>query len=375
MMKPRSPDAVPFASYAAAKTRLWIHLIASTRSRRGFALPGRAAPRRARRTLGQRIIPVLVAAFISLPLAGCLGFHPTNTALERHDPTLAFSGGGTRAAAFAYGVLEELRDTQVSVDGIQMSLLEEVDTISGVSGGSFPAAYYGLYGDRIFEEFEPRFLKKNVQRALLFRILRPWNLVGMFTPWLSRSDIASDYYNDEIFEEATFADLAQAKGPLIRINATDLSSGDRFTFNQDSFDVICSDIAKFPISAALAASSAVPMLLSPITLQNYAGTCGYDPPEWVKDALANRHTHPRLNRSAQSFLNFSDAKRKKYFHLVDGGISDNLALRPAIDFVTAAGGIERARQISGTWSSSPSMPRRTPTRRSTCPPRPLRSRA
>jgi NTE family protein len=341
---------------AEEKIRLWIKPIASTRSRRGLALP-----------LRQRIIPALVAAFISLPLAGCLGFHPINTALERHDPTrgyrpsqrsqvrdsgkliiyLAFSGGGTRAAAFAYGVLEELRDTQVSVDGIQMSLLEEVDTISGVSGGSFPAAYYGLYGDRIFEEFEPRFLKKNVQRALFLRMLRPWNLVGLFTPWLSRSDIASDYYNDEVFEEATFADLAQAKGPLIRINATDLSSGDRFTFNQDSFDVICSDIAKFPISTALAASSAVPMLLSPITLQNYAGTCGYDPPEWVKDALANRHTHPRLNRSAQSFLNFNDAKRKKYFHLVDGGISDNLALRPAIDFVTAAGGIERARQISG----------------------------
>ena len=79
---------------------------------------------------------------------------------------LAFSGGGTRAAAFAYGVMEELSATQIAIGGERRSLLEEVDTISGVSGGSFPAAYYGLYGDRIFQEFEPRFLKKNVQRAL-----------------------------------------------------------------------------------------------------------------------------------------------------------------------------------------------------------------
>ena len=48
-----------------------------------------------------------------------------------------------------------------------MRLLDEVDTISGVSGGSFPAAYFGLYGDRIFEDFEERFLYRNVQGALL----------------------------------------------------------------------------------------------------------------------------------------------------------------------------------------------------------------
>jgi NTE family protein len=366
-MTHRSPDVEPGACFVRAEAQLWVKSIASIRFRRRSLLPGRAAERRTRRTLSQRIIPVLVAAFVVFPLAGCLGFRPANTALERHDPTrgyrpsqrsqhrdagkiiiyLAFSGGGTRAAAFAYGVLEELRDTRIAVDGVQISLLEEVDSISGVSGGSFPAAYYGLFGDRIFEEFEPRFLKRNVQRALLLRALRPWNLLRLFTPWLSRSDLASSYYNDKVYDGATFADLAQAEGPLIRINATDLSSGDRITFSQDTFDIICSDLDGFPISTALAASSAVPMLLSPITLQNYAGTCGYDPPEWVKEALANRHTDPRRNRSAQTFMNFTDAERKKYIHLVDGGISDNLALRPAIDFVTAVGGIEKARQIVG----------------------------
>jgi len=363
----RAPGVEPRTCLVRAKARLRVKPITSIRFSRGRALPGQAPERRRHRTLSQRLAPVLLAAFVVLPLASCAGFRPANTALEHYDPAhgyrptdrsqlrdpgqiviyLAFSGGGTRAAAFAYGVLEELRDTQISVDGVQKSLLEEVDSISGVSGGSFPAAYYGLFGDRIFEEFEPRFLNKNVQRALFLRVLRPWNLLRLFTARLSRSDLASRYYDDKIFDGATFADLTQAKGPLIRINATDLSSGYRFTFNQATFDVICSDSDEFRIATAVAASSAVPMLLSPITLKNYAGTCGYDPPQWVVEALENRHADPRRNRSAQTFISFRDAERKKYIHLVDGGISDNLALRPTIEFVSAVGGIEKARQIVG----------------------------
>jgi len=310
----------------------------------------------------------LAAALFSMFLAGCLGFSPANVPLERHDPThgyrttaktqhrdpgnatiyLAFSGGGTRAAAFAYGVLEELRDTEIAGDGGRISMLEEVDTISGVSGGSFPAAYYGLFGDRIFEEFESRFLRKNVQAALIWRALRPWNLLRMATPWLSRSDLASRYYNEKVFEGATFADLSKAQGPRIHINATDLSSGERFTFNQGNFDIICSDLDVFPISTAVAASSAVPMLLSPITLENLAGTCDYDPPDWIKRAVANANANPRRAKSAKNFLDFQDRGRKKYIHLVDGGISDNLGLRASIDLLAAAGGIEEVRKIYDT---------------------------
>jgi NTE family protein len=73
---------------------------------------------------------------------------------EHNDPNmlllLAFSGGGTRAAAFSYGVLEELRRTEVVVDGQHRRLLDEVDLITGVSGGSFTALSYALYGDKLF---------------------------------------------------------------------------------------------------------------------------------------------------------------------------------------------------------------------------------
>ncbi len=75
---------------------------------------------------------------------------------------LAFSGGGTRASAFAYGVLQELAATEVVTAQGARPLLHEVDMISSVSGGSFTAAYYGLYGEKIFTDFEHDFLRKDV---------------------------------------------------------------------------------------------------------------------------------------------------------------------------------------------------------------------
>jgi hypothetical protein len=63
---------------------------------------------------------------------------------------VAFSGGGTRAASLAYGVLQELADTEMMTAEGPRSLLNEIDMISSVSGGSFTSAYYGLYGDRLF---------------------------------------------------------------------------------------------------------------------------------------------------------------------------------------------------------------------------------
>ena len=138
--------------------------------------------------------------------------------------------------------MKALKDTGIEVDGKPRTMLAEVDTLSGVSGGSFPAAYYGLFEDRIFDEFEPRFLRRNIQGAIIWRALLPWNAVALLTPWLSRSDIAKGIYHKSVFDEATFQTLTDAKGPVVYLNATDLSSGERFTYSQGMFDLICSDL-------------------------------------------------------------------------------------------------------------------------------------
>ncbi len=310
---------------------------------------------------------VTTAAALGLLALGCGTFRPPNQPLDRIDPargyrpivaghsrdsgrvwiTLAFSGGGTRAAAFAYGVLEALRDTHVVVAGRQTRLLDEVDTLSGVSGGSFPAAYYGLFGDRIFSEFEPRFLKRNIQRTLVWQTLAPWNLVRLATPYLNRSDLAARLYHEEVFDRATFADLAAVHGPRVYINATDLVSGATIQFHQGGFDVICSDLDPFWVAYGVAASSAVPLLLSPVTLRNYAGRCGYQPPAWYEEALRSRRSNPRRYRAAAGAQVFLDSGTKRFIHLVDGGVSDNLGLRPLIDRVALMGGAEEAFELAG----------------------------
>jgi NTE family protein len=310
---------------------------------------------------------LLLVALIISTLSGCASWTPANDALARAEPsygyrpnlpeqhrdtgrvniTLAFSGGGTRAAAFAYGVMEELRDTDVVVEGERKRLVDEVDSISGVSGGSFPAAYYGLYGDRIYDEFEPNFLKRNVQGALIRQIFMPKNFFRLMTPAMSRSELASKYYDEHLFHGATFRDMREAKGPRIYINATDLSRGNRFTFTQGQFDVICSDLDEFRISRAVASSSAVPGLLSPITLQNHAGECGYQASGTLKEALASRASDPRRYRAAKAYSDYQDVEARPYIHLVDGGISDNLGLRASLEMSSAVGGWKKLRKLMG----------------------------
>lgn len=51
---------------------------------------------------------------------------------------------GGPAAWNAYGVLEELRDTTVMAHGRGRRLLDEINVITSVSGGSFTVAYYGV---------------------------------------------------------------------------------------------------------------------------------------------------------------------------------------------------------------------------------------
>jgi NTE family protein len=253
---------------------------------------------------------------------------------------LAFSGGGTRAAAFSYGVLEELRDREVTIEGKKRRVLDEVDLISAVSGGSFTAAYFGLFGNRIFQDFEERFLKKNIQGALTNRVLfNPINWLRLASPLFDRNDLAAEYYDKNIFDGKIFGDMLGGEGPAIYINATDMTSGARATFLPRSFNLICSDLAKFPVARACAASSAVPGVLTPITLKNYAGTCGFKLPEEVEKVLRERKGNRRQLMFADEIRTFMDSEKKPYIHLLDGGLSDNLGLRAAVDAFLFSGDI------------------------------------
>ena len=254
---------------------------------------------------------------------------------------LSFSGGGTRAAALAYGVLEELARTPVSVKGKQRRMLDLVEGISAVSGGSYTAAYYGLFGDRLFEDFEKKFLKRNMQDEIASAFLSPANLFSMSSPYYGRSDVMAEYLDQVLFEGKTFADLERTVRengrPFVLINATDMARTSRFEFTQDQFDLLCSDLGTYKVSRAVAASSAVPVLFSPITLSNYAGRCGFSQPEWMTRALRERRESVRRYTVAADLQTYLDATKRRYIHLLDGGLSDNLGLRATLDRLVLAG--------------------------------------
>lgn len=248
---------------------------------------------------------------------------------------LAFSGGGTRAAAFSYGVLEFLRRTEVvGPQGNTMRLLDAVDVITGVSGGSFTALAYGLYGDKLFSEYEQRFLKRDVQGEIIARTFSPRNWGNLWSLGWGRSELAAQLYDEILFQGATFGDLNRGRGPLILASATDISTGARFVFSQSTFDVICSELDAVPLSRAAAASSAVPVVLSPVTFNNYGGTCQARLPGWMQ-AFADTAEPPRpaarAIRSLKDMQAFGDGARRPYLHLVDGGVSDNVGMRAVLD--------------------------------------------
>ena len=244
---------------------------------------------------------------------------------------LAFSGGGTRAAAFSYGVLEALRSIEIiDSSGRKIRLLDEVDVITGISGGSFTALAYGLYGEKMFDVYEKSFRKRNVQGALVGRLLNPLNWPALLSPGWSRSELAAQLYDKILFHGATFADLDQTAGPAIAVSATDLASGSRVVFVPQNFDLMCADLSSFSLARAAAASSAVPVALSPLTINNYGGSCGYREPEWLRQFSASANPpRPagRLLKRLQELHRLDDATKDPYFHLVDGAVSDNLGLR------------------------------------------------
>lgn len=247
---------------------------------------------------------------------------------------LAFSGGGKRSSAFAYGALKGLRDFEIELDGRKRRLLDEVDSISAVSGGSFPAAYYGLHRDRIFTDFEADFLKRDVEAYIWGIYLLPWNWEWWLNPFYGTNDEMAQIYDDLMFHGATYRDLIRNGLPFISVNATDISYGTTFSFGQDQFDLICSDLSSFPISRAVAASNGFPVLFTPITLKSHSDRCAGREPGWVTAAAGfppeTREYH--LARLARQYL---DPERTRYVHLMDGGIADNLAMRQLINGVIA----------------------------------------
>ncbi len=210
---------------------------------------------------------------------------------------LAISGGGSRSANFAAACMFQLQ---------RLGILQRVDYISAVSGGSLPAAYYCTHADGPGTLDGAGWNPKAVQEKLthsfasdvIINTLLPWNWLALTFSHYDRGDLLAASFQKRLFSRngraLTFADLREDR-PRLLINATNLQSGKRFVFSNEAFDQLNSDLSRYPIAYACAASSAVPVLIHHITLRDYSTI--YD----------------------------------QFVHLIDGGVVDNLGIRSLIE--------------------------------------------
>jgi NTE family protein len=257
---------------------------------------------------------------------------------------LAFSGGGMRASALAYAVLEKLAAERIRLDGRDTTLLDEVDIINAVSGGSMTAAYYALHRERMFRDFESRFLARDLEDQLRSDILSLAAVPRLLSPHYGRIDMVQEFLDKNLYDGKTFADIPRRK-PFVQIVASDMGLGSRFEFNQATFDLLCSDLDKFPVARAVAASSAVPMLFSPVTLWNYAERCTLEVPEtpaWLDRGYALRQA-----QRMHELLSYRDSTRRPFIHLLDGGLSDNIGTRSLLENAILFGGMDNMMRIAG----------------------------
>ena len=285
-------------------------------------------------------------------LAGCAAWNkPINQPLQGENPALvevtsesigagelyvglAFSGGGMRASAFAYGMLEELRST-ATLTGTPNGILDNVRLVSGVSGGSVTAAQFGLYGPAGMTGYRENYLITNAEKYMANSVLNPLTLVKGLAGGANGRNTFARYLDETLYKHATFGDLRARSRIKTWINATDMANNTPFLFSPETFDALCSDLSKMPISEAVAASAAFPLVFTPVVLQAHQGDCDYKEPDWLTAARNNPEATAAMKAQGRALESYGKPDEVKFVKLLDGGITDN--------FGTTGLAVERAR--------------------------------
>ena len=268
---------------------------------------------------------------INRPVEGALPSTTTEVFAEADDTEtligLTFSGGGTRAAAFSFGVLQAFAETDVQTGpGRSFNLLDRVDFVSGVSGGSVTAAYFGLKGRGALDDFRERFLIKNAEEDLNTNPLNPATLMRVYSGGANDRSNLPRWLDRNLFDGATFRSLLAKRRPTVWINASDIAHHSPFVFEPATFRALCSNLADVHLSEAVAASAAVPVIFAPVTLETFPDRCSYEMPRWVRWADEQPNAPALLKGAARALISYRDTARTRYVRLLDGGLTDNFGL-------------------------------------------------
>lgn len=296
-------------------------------------------------------------------------------ALAQTYVVLAFSGGGTRAAAFAQGALRELEATP-SPDAAGLTLLEAVDMVSSTSGGSVTAANFALRGRPGYRILDQKggFLQQNGMTDLILGTLSPLDMAERAVTEKSRIQLLSAWLKRSLFAEWNFATLADQKfrhPPLLVLNSADMATGEPFPFTQKQLDHLCLDLRDIKLADAVSASAAFPVALTPMRLPDRS-PCPAQAQGLGRDviggfmndtnasradrAVACRDGWPTLDTAQVALrshglrqyhllnldecgrdLAADDPARVRFVHLLDGGTADNVALGQPLETLSGIG--------------------------------------
>ena len=277
--------------------------------------------------------------------------HATSSSVH-DDQTLmyaCFSGGGTRAMAMGYEVVNMLAKVpyKVYITGPgsrdTTSLRDEIDYTSGVSGGAFVSAALAVYPQKEWSEFYRVGVSRNIQGSIIRRLLAVKNWPRLLSPYYNRTDLASEFYDRRVFKRMTIGQLPVR--PVVYLNTTVLAVKSHLVFTDEYFRYIGSDINSYPVGFACAASSAFPGGFAPMTLKNY--NTKYLPEDSLltyaryRLAVANSQSDIEQRNWAQMYRFFKDTTNR-WLHVSDGGIAGNTGIERVLDDWHTNGVISRA---------------------------------
>jgi len=292
-----------------------------------------------------RSLASVVFAGLALSACGALtDVGPINTHVAEVGPTdppsipdpsddgstvigLAISGGGTRAAAFGYGVLRGLDEVVVDHHPRRRTLTDDIRMISGTSGGAVTAAYFGLKGSG-YVDLRERFLLADAEKELHKSKLSPANWIRIYEGGANDRSTFADWLDRNVFDGKHYAAFHRKNAPVVWINASDIYNGTPFDFSYDTFAALCSDLDKVRIADAVAASAAFPVVFAPLVVSttNTASKCGYQRPEWLTRALEDPAASIRLKAYARALHTYQNDPGVDYIKLLDGGLTDNIGV-------------------------------------------------
>ncbi len=239
---------------------------------------------------------------------------------------LSFSGGGVRAAALAYGVLSELDALVIDVFPYRRTLLDNVRTVAGTSGGAVMAAYLGYRGKDGYQDFRERFLYQNPESSMVTAVMPGTLIKAALGGGANDRNSFARWLDENLFDHATFSAFRKPDRPIVWITASDIYNNTPFLFTEDTFAALCSDIGRLKIAEAVGASAAFPVAFAPMILKTPDIDCGYRRPAWLQRALDAQNRSIRLDAYARSLDSYQSDPNLDFVRLLDGGLTDNLSI-------------------------------------------------